>query len=1090
MPGDTPSEYFKFNLRSPKTLDIAFTHALEPAGSFDFGFLYDGSSKSVLYLNTTDMDYYQNGIPGVTRSIEETVSWIQAIKATFGFEVVRTIGQSMGGYAALVFGDLLEADMVLAISPVIGREYTLLGKSASFRDPSEAILRLKDKAIITFGAFEAIEYLFIAQCLAIGMELDDLWLVGNGHASAGSLDLSRFVTANGRVPGRELLLNPHPTPFGPDMISEIASVHHHIGARRDDRVVDILGRAAELDAMNPGFRYRRGVHLALLGRGDEAVADIREAMALNDYHINKVGSDILGMEADLKKKAVRDYGTLLGFAHLKTVVDVIEAAAQPPQSLPPGGDANAADTLPEPPAMDRTAHLLSSSGRDSRILEIGPCHAPVAPKAAGWRTSILDCLSRDEMVKKWSGLPVDTSRIEEVDYIWTSGNLHDAVPKESHGTFDTIIASHVVEHMPDLVGFFVSAIRLLKETGTIALAVPDKRYCFDYFRPHSTTGEVLGAIGTSRHTLKTVFDSGAYSVFNDGAAGWGQHPVASIHFANTWPDVERVLADYRAAPDGRYNDFHGWQFTPASFELLILELGHLGMIDWRIVRNTGSAGCEFIVLLRRRRERLGAEELQVRRKQLLTRILLELREQADFALAGDAGLAAACAAPLDSLRISPAQFQGYVGERSTVHVQGWVRELSDPTAPVEYEVVVIGPTAERVIHRGYADRYDGALARHLGSEGNHAFQLLFAEPLSEPDRDNLVVRPVATGRPLELSPWLQTEFEPIAHVPMDIVDNCNLRCPFCLYDYSETHTTNIMTDEVFDSVMRLLPYVRDGNFWLSCLHEPTLHPRFLEFIERVPTAFRRKLFFTTNLAKRMPRHYFEVLANAGIHTMNVSLESLRPELYEMMRKGARHQIFAKNWETMLDAFAGGTAPPGLRYIIMAYRSNLQEIPELVEILRREKMAKAVEVRDTFKMTHIAANFRRQEYLSTEEWAWLQGQLGHYQPHEVVLVLPPGGIGYDPATDTTPVGRMPAGPPAVSTPWPPMRRVVPLLELRVTFDGTVTIYSENAGGPGWGPARMNYLVTNILYMEDPLQLLKSLWPSAGQEDKVAHGSVIS
>ena len=106
MPGDTPSEYFKFNLRSPKTLDIAFTHALEPAGSFDFGFLYDGSSKSVLYLNTTDMDYYQNGIPGVTRSIEETVSWIQAIKATFGFEVVRTIGQSMGGYAALVFGDL------------------------------------------------------------------------------------------------------------------------------------------------------------------------------------------------------------------------------------------------------------------------------------------------------------------------------------------------------------------------------------------------------------------------------------------------------------------------------------------------------------------------------------------------------------------------------------------------------------------------------------------------------------------------------------------------------------------------------------------------------------------------------------------------------------------------------------------------------------------------------------------------------------------------------------------------------------------------------------------------------------------------
>jgi molybdenum cofactor biosynthesis enzyme MoaA len=58
---------------------------------------------------------------------------------------------------------------------------------------------------------------------------------------------------------------------------------------------------------------------------------------------------------------------------------------------------------------------------------------------------------------------------------------------------------------------------------------------------------------------------------------------------------------------------------------------------------------------------------------------------------------------------------------------------------------------------------------------------------------------------------------------MNIVDNCNLRCPFCLYDYVTTFRTNVMSDAVFEAALRLLPYVGPGHFWLSCLHEPILH---------------------------------------------------------------------------------------------------------------------------------------------------------------------------------------------------------------------------------------------------------------------------
>jgi 2-polyprenyl-3-methyl-5-hydroxy-6-metoxy-1,4-benzoquinol methylase len=84
------------------------------------------------------------------------------------------------------------------------------------------------------------------------------------------------------------------------------------------------------------------------------------------------------------------------------------------------------------------------------------------------------------------------------------GNGVDA-PAESGdvGTFTALIASHVLEHVPDPIAFFQSPATLLHpKQGSIRLALPDRRLCFDLFRPASTTGRVLAAHrgDGSRHT--------------------------------------------------------------------------------------------------------------------------------------------------------------------------------------------------------------------------------------------------------------------------------------------------------------------------------------------------------------------------------------------------------------------------------------------------------------------------------------------------------------------------------------------------------------------------------------------------------------
>jgi glycosyltransferase involved in cell wall biosynthesis len=289
-------------------------------------------------------------------------------------------------------------------------------------------------------------------------------------------------------------------------------------------------------------------------------------------------------------------------------------------------------TMP-PPGRSRAETLLAPLDRSARIIEIGPSYNPIAPKADGWNTCTIDHTTRANLVEKYRNHPVEVDRIEDVDCIWTSGSVADAVPSDLHGTFDAFIASHVIEHTTDLVGFLDAAATLLAPSGIVILAIPDKRYCFDYFRPLTTTGEVLAAhmASRNRHTRRIVFDHMAYAVMNGGACAWGQTPIQTIQFYHPIEEAYKAFSTVREDPDAPYVDMHAWQFTPASFDLLLLELARLGETDWLVEQITPAIGCEFYVWLRRGGRTAAAaltpEELDRRRLALLEHLLLQAQEQ-------------------------------------------------------------------------------------------------------------------------------------------------------------------------------------------------------------------------------------------------------------------------------------------------------------------------------------------------------------------------------------------------------------------------------------------------------------------------------
>lgn len=327
FPNAAPSPYFDLALKARTILDIAFTHARVPAGSFSFTKNYEiASPHSVLHLNTSDIDYYQHGIPGATRSVLETVHWLMRIKSEFGFEMIRTVGASMAGYAAILYGDRVGADFVCSVSPVLDWSHVFLGEVANIIDLHDEIGRISNRATLMFGAFDVVDYKDITRCLDAGLRVGDLAIVGNVHGSATSLNLGAFLSGGVDVTKEALMLNPYDIRLDEAMIRQLGSLELFCLTDGSARAVELLEQAAAIDPFNPDFRFRRAVLLCLLGHPEEAAGDMRDAIVLSRYHIGKVGADILALQSDYEKRVVKEYAWRLSYSEMKPLLELVRAA--------------------------------------------------------------------------------------------------------------------------------------------------------------------------------------------------------------------------------------------------------------------------------------------------------------------------------------------------------------------------------------------------------------------------------------------------------------------------------------------------------------------------------------------------------------------------------------------------------------------------------------------------------------------------------------------------------------------------------------------------------------------------------------------
>lgn len=244
-------------------------------------------------------------------------------------------------------------------------------------------------------------------------------------------------------------------------------------------------------------------------------------------------------------------------------------------------------------------------------LEIGPGSSPILQPSEA-NIEFVDHLDREGLIKKYAGDgAIKESLIPNIDYIWGNQTLRQMIGPNKK--FDYALASHVIEHVPDLVSWLSEIHEILRPDGILSLVIPDKRFCFDWGRQTSKFSEVLSAYveGRRRPSAGQILDHFSGVMTNDNLSAWSAEvPMTTVR--RTYTDMQGLELAKKAFSDHSYVDVHCWVFVQESLVEILLRLSQLGLLKYEVLEltATNTDDCEFYVTLRAQADNVANVELQ------------------------------------------------------------------------------------------------------------------------------------------------------------------------------------------------------------------------------------------------------------------------------------------------------------------------------------------------------------------------------------------------------------------------------------------------------------------------------------------------
>jgi len=244
-------------------------------------------------------------------------------------------------------------------------------------------------------------------------------------------------------------------------------------------------------------------------------------------------------------------------------------------------------------------------------LEIAPYFNPMIDRSRH-DVFYVDCIGNDEIQRKAAANPGAVGRdIPWIDRVWVPGKrLTECVDGRR---FAYAVASHVMEHVPNPLGWLHEILECVEVGGRVAIVLPMRTKTMDYYRQDTTFGQVVGwwIEKPTRPTPSQVMDFLSQNFFHQGEpVVQGRMPPfdeAPRHYSDSMSLGYAQFVWKRQ----HYLDVHCTTWTPESFSEVFRRLREIGLLDCDIIGPVadfpGATEGEFVAFLEKRSEKQFGE---------------------------------------------------------------------------------------------------------------------------------------------------------------------------------------------------------------------------------------------------------------------------------------------------------------------------------------------------------------------------------------------------------------------------------------------------------------------------------------------------
>jgi radical SAM protein with 4Fe4S-binding SPASM domain len=163
-------------------------------------------------------------------------------------------------------------------------------------------------------------------------------------------------------------------------------------------------------------------------------------------------------------------------------------------------------------------------------------------------------------------------------------------------------------------------------------------------------------------------------------------------------------------------------------------------------------------------------------------------------------------------------------------------------------------------------------------------------------------------------------------VVLELTNACNLDCIMCGRDESD-FSGNFLNIQYIERLEPVLRYIEEVT--LFGWGEPTIHPKFRDILEFLNKCSVRKYFVTNGTTLHRIKEY---LFDCKVDIMAVSLDGATAKTNNAIRKKSNFDQIVSELRTIVQRKGKeNTGYPYINFVITLMRSNLNELPDMVDL---------------------------------------------------------------------------------------------------------------------------------------------------------------